>query len=217
MIACPIRLQERCEIFIARVFANGSRPGMDQRVLYAATEGIQRIGYSTMKPEQLQVVSGIVSVRDVFAVLPTRFGKSLCYACPPTVYGLVLPVEGTDQVHYPDPNPNCSEHPRLSCCSERPRLSCCSERPRLSCCSERPWLSCCSEHPRLGCCSERPRLSCCSEHPRLSCCSEHPRLSCCSERPRLSCSERPRLSCSERPRLSCCEIHLGPDNAPDRK
>ena len=24
MVACPIRLQERCEIFIARVFANGS-------------------------------------------------------------------------------------------------------------------------------------------------------------------------------------------------
>ena len=58
---------------------------MDQRVLYAATEAIQRLGYSTMKPEQLQVVSGIVSGRDVFAVLPTGFGKSLCYACPPTV------------------------------------------------------------------------------------------------------------------------------------
>ena len=26
MVACPIRLQEGCEILIARVFANGSRP-----------------------------------------------------------------------------------------------------------------------------------------------------------------------------------------------
>ena len=26
MVACPIRLQERCEIFTARVSANGSRP-----------------------------------------------------------------------------------------------------------------------------------------------------------------------------------------------
>ena len=68
---------------------------MDQRVLYAVTEAIQRLGYSTMKPEQLQVVSVMVSGRDVFAVLPTSFGKSLCYACPPTVFGLVLPVEGT--------------------------------------------------------------------------------------------------------------------------
>ena len=51
-----------------------------------------------MKPEQLQVVSGIVSGSDVFAVLPTCFGKSLCYVCPPTVFGLVLPVEGTSIV-----------------------------------------------------------------------------------------------------------------------
>ena len=48
---------------------------MDHRVLYAATEAIQSLGYSTMKPEQLQVMSGIVSVRDVFAVLPTGFSK----------------------------------------------------------------------------------------------------------------------------------------------
>ena len=68
---------------------------MDQRVLYAATEAIQCLGYSTMKPEQLQVVSGIVSGRDVFAVLPTGFSKSLCYACPPTLFSLVLLVEGT--------------------------------------------------------------------------------------------------------------------------
>ena len=71
---------------------------MDQRVSYAVTEAIQRLGYSTMKPEQLQVVSGIISGRDVFTVLPTGFGKSLCYMCPPTVFGLVLPVEGTSIV-----------------------------------------------------------------------------------------------------------------------
>ena len=68
---------------------------MDQRVLYALTEAIQRLGYSTMKPEQLQVVSGIVSGRDVFAVLSTGFGKSQCYACPLTVFGLVFLVEET--------------------------------------------------------------------------------------------------------------------------
>ena len=71
---------------------------MDQRVLYAATEAIQCLGYSTMKPEQLRVVSGIVSVRDVIADLLTGFGKSLCYACPMTVFGLVLAVERTSIV-----------------------------------------------------------------------------------------------------------------------
>ena len=65
---------------------------------YAATEAIQRLGYSTVQPEQLQVVSGIVSGRDAFAVLPTGFDKSLCYACPPTVFDLVVPVEGTSIV-----------------------------------------------------------------------------------------------------------------------
>ena len=96
----PIRLQERCEILIARVSANGSRPEHrpEQRLLYAAMDATQRLGYSTMKPEQLQVVSGIVSGRNVFAVLPTGFGKSLCYACLPTVFRLVLPVEGTSIV-----------------------------------------------------------------------------------------------------------------------
>ena len=72
---------------------------MDQRVLYAAMDAIQLLGYSTMKPEQLQVVSGIVSGRDAFAVLPTGFARAcMCYACPPTVFGLVLPVEGTSIV-----------------------------------------------------------------------------------------------------------------------
>ena len=71
---------------------------MDQRVLYIATEATQCLGYSTMTPEQLQVVSAIVSGSDVFAVLPSGFGKSLCYACPPTVFSLVLPVEETSIV-----------------------------------------------------------------------------------------------------------------------
>ena len=71
---------------------------MDQRVLYAVMDAIQRLGYSTMKPEQLQVMSGIVSGRDIFTVLPTGFGKSLSYACPPTVFGLVLPVKGASIV-----------------------------------------------------------------------------------------------------------------------
>ena len=67
---------------------------MNQRVFYPAMEAVQHLGYSTTKPEQLQVLSGIVSGSDAFAVLLTGFGISLCYACLPTVFDLVLPSKG---------------------------------------------------------------------------------------------------------------------------
>ena len=43
-----------------------------------------------MKPEQLQVVEAFVKGHDVFGVLPTGFGKSLCYACLPLVFDKLL-------------------------------------------------------------------------------------------------------------------------------
>ena len=39
------------------------------------------IGYSSMKPEQVEVAVVLIEGRDVFTILPTGFGKSLCYAC----------------------------------------------------------------------------------------------------------------------------------------
>ena len=45
-----------------------------------ATDAVQRLGYADMKPEQLQVVSDIISGRDVVAILLTGFRKSLCFA-----------------------------------------------------------------------------------------------------------------------------------------
>ena len=46
----------------------------------------EELGYCDMKPEQLQLVRKFVEGNDVFAVLPTGFGKSLCYACLPLVF-----------------------------------------------------------------------------------------------------------------------------------
>lgn len=43
-----------------------------------------------MKPEQLRVVEGILK-GDVFAVLPTGFGKSACYQCLPLLYDALSP------------------------------------------------------------------------------------------------------------------------------
>ena len=41
------------------------------------------LGYPSV---QLQVISEFVKGRDVFAVLPTGYGKSLCYALLPLVF-----------------------------------------------------------------------------------------------------------------------------------
>ena len=62
----------------------------------AITRIIQKLGYSQLKPEQLKVIMEFVCGKDVFAVLPTGFGKTLCYACLP----LVLPTgEGSTIKH----------------------------------------------------------------------------------------------------------------------
>ena len=41
------------------------------------------MGYTALKEEQRLVISEFMSGRDVFAVLPTGYGKSLCFACLP--------------------------------------------------------------------------------------------------------------------------------------
>ena len=49
----------------------------------AATKATRQLDYTYMKPEQLQVVAGILHSCDTLVVLPTGYGKSLCYACLP--------------------------------------------------------------------------------------------------------------------------------------
>ena len=47
---------------------------------------IQKLGYTQLKPEQLKVILEFLNGRDVFAVLPTGYGKTLCFACLPLVF-----------------------------------------------------------------------------------------------------------------------------------
>ena len=48
---------------------------MEDRVITAALAAAQRLGYSTLKVKQMDIVMGIVSGRDVFAILPAGYGK----------------------------------------------------------------------------------------------------------------------------------------------
>ena len=59
----------------------------DTRGVHRAIErAVQQLGYASLKDEQLKVVVGIAEGRDVFAVLPTGYGKTLCFACLPVVF-----------------------------------------------------------------------------------------------------------------------------------
>ena len=44
------------------------------------------LGYHSLKSEQKAVIKEFVMGKDVFAILPTGYGKSLCYACLPGVF-----------------------------------------------------------------------------------------------------------------------------------
>ena len=39
-------------------------------------------GYKELKPEQFEIIDNILNKHDVCAVLPTGFGKSMCYQIP---------------------------------------------------------------------------------------------------------------------------------------
>ena len=48
-----------------------------ERVREAARSTARELGYTDLKQEQLRVVEAFVEGRDVFAVLPFGYGKSL--------------------------------------------------------------------------------------------------------------------------------------------
>ena len=52
----------------------------------AATEAVIMLGYSNLKELQMAVIVSFVMGRDVFGILPTGYGKSLCYQCLPLIF-----------------------------------------------------------------------------------------------------------------------------------
>ena len=44
------------------------------------------LGYSSLKDDQMEVTTSFVARSEVFPILPTGYGKSLCYLCLPNVF-----------------------------------------------------------------------------------------------------------------------------------
>ena len=57
-------------------------PGMTLQPLYidAIRVSAGKIGFAELRSHQVEVVLALVTGNDVFAVLPTGYGKSLCNA-----------------------------------------------------------------------------------------------------------------------------------------
>ena len=67
------------------------------KVQEATKSAVRELRYQDVKPEQMEVVEAYVQGRGVFAVLPTGYGKSLCYGCLPIVFNNL--TEGHKENH----------------------------------------------------------------------------------------------------------------------
>ena len=59
-------------------------PGFD--IVNVITISIQKLGYPSLKQRTTRYYCRVLNGRDIFAILPTGFGKTLCYACIPLVF-----------------------------------------------------------------------------------------------------------------------------------
>ena len=91
IVAAPIKLQH-FKITTVMMFIHGiimrfkmAKFMLRNIVKEVGTEVTQFMGYSYLKPKQKQSINRIVSKRNVFEIVPTRFGKSLCYTSLPLI------------------------------------------------------------------------------------------------------------------------------------
>lgn len=71
-----------CDLMMPRHFSK-------EIIETTSTEVAKSLGYQSLRQKQLDVIVGIVNGCNVFAVLPTGYGKSLCYAILPKLFDIL--------------------------------------------------------------------------------------------------------------------------------
>ena len=63
----------------------------------SAAFAVSQLGWKKLKELQLKVITAFVASQDVFAVIPTGYGKSLCYACLPLLFDHLYQLEDSQR------------------------------------------------------------------------------------------------------------------------
>ena len=58
----------------------------EEDILASASFADRQLEYDTLKSLQLKVIMSFLAEKDVFAILPTGYEKSLCYALLPLLF-----------------------------------------------------------------------------------------------------------------------------------
>ena len=66
----------------------------EEDILASASFADRQLEYDTLKSLQLKVIMSFFAGRDVFAILPTGYGKSLCYALLPLLFDRLYRLQG---------------------------------------------------------------------------------------------------------------------------
>ena len=64
----------------------------------AVKEASSLLSYSSLKEEQLCSIKAFIDGRDVFVILPTGFGKSVCFTCLPLAIASNLLLQTDDHL-----------------------------------------------------------------------------------------------------------------------
>ena len=66
----------------SRILPKPTKEVIGAAVLHSA----RVLGYTELKQKQEKLLANFLSEQDVFAILPTGYSKSLCYACLPGAF-----------------------------------------------------------------------------------------------------------------------------------